>query len=146
MTEQQIAMKELQDSAESRIKKLTESSGLYPGDQTYDKMCEMVWKDHHKTMDRMSRQMDKVKSGTLDKKSPGRYTRADTMKHSTTPEKRPCKHLACVATPGKQSRFTSINSDSGSPIDYQSASKQNDSEQEYSYPSKSDRDSLQDDG
>ena len=50
-----------------------------------------------------------------------------------------------MATPKKQSRVPSIDSDSGSPIDYQSASEQNDGEQEYNSPSKSDPDSLQDD-
>ena len=50
-----------------------------------------------------------------------------------------------MATPRKQSRVTSIDSDSGSTTDYQSASEQNDSEQEYNSPSISDRDSSQDD-
>ena len=53
--------------------------------------------------------------------------------------------LACMATSRKQSQVTSIDSDSGSPTDYQSASKQNDGEQEYNSSSISDRDPSQDD-
>ena len=115
-------MKALQNSAESRLKKLTESSDLYPGDQTYDKMCEVFWNDHRKTMDRVSRQMDKVKSVTSDKKSQCQDASPDTTKHPMTSEKKSCKRLACMATSRKQSRVTSIDSDSGSPTDYQSAS------------------------
>ena len=62
-----------------------------------------------------------------------------------TSEKQSCKLLACMATPKKQSRVTSIDSDSGSPTDYQSVSEQNDGEQEYNSPSISDPDSSQDD-
>ena len=65
-------------------------------------------------------------------------TSADTTKHPMTSEKKSCKLLACMATPKMQSRVTSIDSDSGSPTDYQSASEQNDGEQEYNSPSKSD--------
>ena len=50
-----------------------------------------------------------------------------------------------MATPKKQSRVASIDSDSGSPTDYLSASEQNDGEQEDNSPSISDRDSSQDD-
>ena len=47
MTKQQ-AMKEMQDSAEHHLKLPTDSSGLYPGDPTYDKLCKKWWKNHNK--------------------------------------------------------------------------------------------------
>ena len=137
MTKQQ-AMKEFRDSAEATLKLLTDSSGLYPGDQTYDKMCKIFWKDHHKEMEKLKRRFDNVKSGTSDEKSQGQDTSTDTTKHTMASEKKSCKPLACMATPKKQSRITSIDSDSGSPTDYQSASEQNNGEQEYNSPSKSD--------
>ena len=73
-----------------------------------------------------------MKSDTSDKKSQDQDTSADPTKIPMTSEKKSCKLLACMATPKKQSRVTSIYSDSGSPTDYQSASEQNDGEQEYS--------------
>ena len=82
-------------------------------------------------MEALECQTDNVKSDTSDKKSQGHYTSADTTKHPMTSEKKSCKLLACMATPRKQLRITSIESDSGSPTVYQSASEQNDSEQEY---------------
>ena len=84
-------------------------------------------------MEELECQTDNVKSGTSDKISQGHDTSADTTKHPITSENKLCKLLACMATPKKQSRVTSIDSDSGSPTDYQSASEQNDGEQEY-YP------------
>ena len=66
------------------------------------------------------------------------------MRHPMTSEKKSCKRLAFMATPRKQSRITLIDSDSGSPTDYQSASEQNDGEQEYNSPL-SDRDLSQND-
>ena len=80
-----------------------------------------------------------MRSGTSDEKSQCQGTSADTMKHPITSEKKSCKRLAFMATPKKQSRVTSIDSDSGSPT----AFEQNYSEQDSS-PS-SDRDSSQDD-
>ena len=73
-------------------------------------------------MEKLKCQADNVKSGTSDKNSQGRDTSADKKKHSTTPEKRPCNLLACMATLGKRSKVTLIGSDSGNPTDYQSAS------------------------
>ena len=81
-------------------------------------------------MEKLKRLPDNVESGTSDKKSQCQDTSADTMKHPITSEKKSCKRLAFMATPRKQSRVTSIDSDSGSTTDYQSASEQNDSEQE----------------
>ncbi len=67
------------------------------------------------------------------------------MKQSTTSYEKQCKCLAFMATPMRQSKVTSIDLDYCSPTDYHPASKQNDSEQEYSSPPKSDKDSYQDD-
>ena len=96
-------------------------------------------------MEELECQTDNVKSDTSDKKSQGQDTSADTTKHPMKSEKKSCKRLAFMATPKKQSRVTSIDSDSGSPTDSQSASEQNDGEQEYNSSSISDRDSSQDD-
>ena len=70
MTKQQ-AMKEFRDSAEATLKLLTDSSGLYPGDQAYDKLCQKFWKGHSKEMETFERLPDNVKSDTSDKKSQG---------------------------------------------------------------------------
>ena len=82
-------------------------------------------------MEKLKRLHDNVESGTSDEKSQCQDTSADTTKHPMTSEKKSCKRLAYMATPRKQSRVTSIDSDSGSPTDYQFASEQNDGEQEY---------------
>ena len=87
MTKQQ-AMKEFQDSAESRLKRLTDSCKLYPVDQAYDKLCKNFWKGHQKEMEKLKRQFDNVKSDTSDKKSQGHDTSADTTKHPMTTEKK----------------------------------------------------------
>ena len=71
-------------------------------------------------MEELESQTDNVKSDTSDKKSQGQDTSADTTKvtkHPMTSEKKSGKRLAFMATPKKQSRVTSINSDSGSPTE-----------------------------
>ncbi len=90
-------------------------------------------------MTRTKRRTDNVKSGALDKDSQCRDTSADSVKHSKTSEKKSCKRLkksckclACMATPVKRSRGTSIHS--GCSADSQSAPEQSDSEQEYISP------------
>ena len=98
-----------------------------------------------KIIDKCSNQPDYVKSGSPDKKSQCRYTSVDATKQSTTSYEKQCKRLAFMATLVRQSKVTSIDLDYCSPADYHPASKQNDSEQEYSSPPKSDRDSYQDD-
>ena len=118
LTKQQ-AMKEWQDSAKSILKELAESSGLIPGDKAFDELCDKFWKDRRKTMDMWNRQAGIVKSGISDEKSQCQDTSADATKHPMTSEKKSCKRLAFMATPRKQSRVTSIDSDSGSPTDYQ---------------------------
>jgi hypothetical protein len=139
MTKQR-AMKEMQESADNRLKRLIDDTGLRPGDPAYDKVCKMHWKSHNKEMEKLKRLPDNVESGTSDEKSQCQDTSADTMKH-------PITRLALMATLKKQSRVASIasDSDSGSPTDSQSASEQNDGEQEYNSSSISDRDSSQDD-
>ena len=90
-------------------------------------------------IEELGRQTDNVKSCASDKKSQGQDTSADTTKHPMKSEKKSCKRLAFMATPKKQLRVTSIDSDSGRPT----AFEQNYSEQDSS-PS-TDRDSSQDD-
>jgi hypothetical protein len=62
----------------------------------------------------------------MDKKPHCRKTRADTSEHTTTSEKGPSKLLACVATPKKQLKDTSIDSDG--PEEYNSAPEEFDNE------------------
>jgi hypothetical protein len=83
--------------------------------------------------------MDIMMTGIPDKKSQCHDTRTELINHSTTSEKKLCKHVAFVA---KRSRVTSIDNDS--PTYYHSASEHNDSKAESS-PPKSDQDSSQDD-
>ena len=98
-------------------------------------------------MEKLKRLPDNVKSGTSDEKSQCQDTSAVKTKHPMKSEKKSCKRLACMAIPRKRSKVTTMDSwfeDSGSHTDYQSASKQNDGEQEYDSPL-SDRDSSQND-
>jgi flagellar biosynthesis chaperone FliJ len=139
MTKHQILMKEWRDSAESALKDYSDQCQIYPGDESYDKLCKTFWKNRHKTESKWNRQMDIMMTGIPDKKSQCHDTRTEPMNHSTTSEKKICKHVAFVA---KRSRVTSI--DNGSPTYYHSASEHNDSEAESS-PPKSDQDSSQDD-
>ncbi len=69
-------------------------------------------------------------------KSQRQKASADTNEHTRTSEKRPCKHLACMATPVKRSRDLLIRS--GSPADSQSAHEQGDSERKDVSTTKSD--------
>ena len=71
-------------------------------------------------------QDDQVKSHTSDKRPHYRKTRADTNENTTTTEKGSSKHLACMATPKKRFKGTSINSDG--PEDYKSGSDECESE------------------
>ena len=92
-------------------------------------------------MEELECETDNVKSDTSDKKSQGQDTSADTTKHPMTTEKNSCKLSACMATTRKQSKVTTMEPwfyDSGSPADHQSASEQNNGEQEYDSPSRSD--------
>ena len=97
----QRAMKEIQHSAEYCLRFLTDSSGFYPGDPAYEKLCKKWWKDHNKEMEKLKRLPDNVESGTSDEISQCQDTSADTTKHTVTSEKNSCKLLACMATPKK---------------------------------------------
>ena len=79
-----------------------------------------------RAMDGLRCQNDQVKSRTSDKRPHYRKTRADTNENTTTTEKGSSKHLACMATPKKRFKDTSINSDG--PEDYKSASDECESE------------------
>ena len=63
MTKQQ-AMKELQDSAESRLKRFSDDCKIYPGSPSHGKVCEVFWKNHHKEMEKLKSLPDNVKSDT----------------------------------------------------------------------------------
>ena len=91
-----------------------------------------------KSVGMTKRQRDNVKSGT-DKNSQCHYR----MNHPKTSEKKSCKRLACMATPVRRSRDTSIHS--GSPADSQSAPEQSESDQEYNSTTKTGQDSSLDD-
>ena len=74
----------------------------------------------------MKRLPDNVKSDISDKEPQGQDTSADTTKLPMTTEKKSCKLSACMTTPRKLSKVTTMDSwfsDSGSPTDYQSASE-----------------------
>ncbi len=62
-------------------------------------------------MEELRCQKDNVKSSKSDEKSQCHDTNADTSKRSTTSEKGPSKHLACMATPKQRLKDTMINSD-----------------------------------
>ena len=147
----EIAMKELNPKKGRKSSRIHEDDDTLPEEFTLEELqamsLEMICKLLYPRtiiMEELECQTDNVKSDTSDKKSQGQDTRADTMKLPVTSEKKSCKRLACMATTRKQSRVTSIDSDSGSPTDYQSASEQNDGEQEYNSPL-SDQDSSQND-
>jgi hypothetical protein len=96
-------------------------------------------------MDGLRCQDDPMKSSTSDKKPHCRRTRADTSERTTTSEKRPSKHLACMTTPKKRLKDTSIDSDG--PEEYNSASEECDSEivdeTALSSPAQSDQNDLE---
>ena len=98
-----------------------------------------------RTMDDLRCQDDQMKSSTSDKKPHCRRTRADTSERTTTSEKRPSKHLACMTTPKKRLKDTSIDSDG--PEEYNSASEECDSEivdeTALSSPAQSDQNDLE---
>ena len=103
---------------EFQLELQTRPGGLHPGDPMYDNFCKMYWKSYQKEIDQLKcRQANNVKSVTSDEKSQCQDTSADTTKHPITSEKKSCKRLQFMATPKKQSRVTSINSDSGSPTE-----------------------------
>ena len=134
----EIAMKELNPTKGCKSSRIHEDDDTLPEEFTLEEMqamsLEMIRKLLYPRtiiMEELECQTDNVKSDTSDKKSQDQDTSADPTKIPMTSEKKSCKLLACMATPKKQSRVTSIDSVSGSPKDYQSASKQNDGEQEY---------------
>ena len=64
----QRAMKEMQELAENRLKRLIDDTGLYPGDPAYVDLCKKHWKSHNKDMEKFKRLLDNVEFGTSEEK------------------------------------------------------------------------------
>ena len=120
----EITMKELDPTKGCKSSRIHEDDDTLPEEFTQEELqamsLEMICKLLYPrtiVMEELECQTDNVRSGTSDEKSQCQGTSADTMKHPITSEKKSCKRLQFMATPKKQSRVTSINSDSGSPTE-----------------------------
>ena len=70
------ALSQYVSEQELLLERQTVPSGLYPGDPSYDKFCEISWNSRRKTIAKLRcSQTDNGKSSISDKKSQGRGTK-----------------------------------------------------------------------